>query len=517
LLLSRATGRLARTAAALLVTGVVVVGLPKPAVAAEKYVGLTAGLGGQSLAIGTSGKGVPVWYGAYSVGGATLPDTVTLKLDISGAAADVVTAQFADPKPAGCSVAGAVFTCAKAGNRASEVQGDFTLVFKAASGAKVGDRASVKLTLSAPGVDTKTLSQDLTISQPGPDLFARDFTRTTNPGGTIAFKPAFFNHGDKRAETVVLSLYAEPFAQYTDKFSNCRYAPDATSHPDAVCFFKNLNVEPGEIITASTDLSAKVSADIPGRTFVSYSADVYSNDTTISGPWDQWPAGNGAALGWERTQTGKDTTSDVDYVDNQGSVRITTSANPSDVVANGATTTGKVGDTVTVKLGLTNKGPGFINGISDSETSNPEDPYNAAFVAKFPAGVEITKIENPDGDGKSCRGIVNGTVDEDVNKPGRLEYRCMAWHLAVNETHTVTFTVKITGSVSTAGSIVARGGSSDPNTANNTAKIEFTGQDGLPITGMNVGLVAAVGAGLLAAGLALLFLTRRRRSESVTE
>jgi hypothetical protein len=513
---SRVTGRLARVAAALVVTAVALLGLPRPALADDKYVGLTAALGAQSLALGTAGKKVPVWYGAYSVRGATLPDTVTVKVDVS-AAATVVSARIADPKPAGCSGSNGVFTCTKKADQLSDVQGDLVLVFTAAAGAKVGDRAAVKLTISASGVDTKTLSQELTISQPGPDLSAGDFTRSTTPGGTVTFHPTFVNQGDRRAETLVLSLYAEPFAEFTDRFSNCRYAPDASAYPDAVCVFPNLDVEPGQTIKTAGALSAKVAGDIPGRTFVSYLADVYANGTTVNAPWNQWPAGTGAALGWERTQTtAKDTTSDIDSLDNQGSVRIT-APNPSDVVANGASVTGKVGDTVQVKVGLTNKGPAAINGISDSETSDPENPYNAATVVTFPTGVEVTKVEVPEGDGQYCHGKVGTAYDEEKNKPGRSVYRCMKWQLAVNETHTVTFTVKITGSVTAAGSVVARGGSSDPATANNTAKIEFTGQDGLPITGVNVALTVVVGTLMVVTGFGLVLLARRRPgSEPVT-
>ncbi len=502
--------RVARVAAALLVSTVVVVGLPRPALAVDKYVGLTAGLGAQALAIGTEGKEVPAWYGAYSVGGATLPDTVTVKVDTS-AARNVVTAKLADPKPAECSASDdGVITCTKKGDRRSEVQGDFLLVFTAADGAKINDRATITLTLSAPGQETKTLTHDLTIADSGPDLRARSFTRTTNPGGTVSFQPAFSNHGDRRGEMLMFELYAEPSGEFTDKFSNCRYAPQP-SRSVAVCIFQNLNLEPGEVITIATPLNVKVKADVPNRTFVSYSGSTFSNNSTPSGPWDKWPLGTGPALGWERTQAAaRDTTLDVDSTDNLGSLLITTSTNPSDVVANGAKVTGKVGDTVTVKLGLTNKGPALINGVSDSETSNPEDPYNAAFVAKFPTGVEVTKIENPAGDGHSCRGKVGDKYDDEANKPGRSEYRCMRWKIGVNETHTVTFTVKITAGVTAAGSIVARGGSSDPNTANNTAKIEFTGQDGLPITGPDAALTALVGALLVAAGCALVFVSRRR-------
>jgi hypothetical protein len=126
-------------------------------------------------------------------------------------------------------------------------------------------------------------------------------------------------------------------------------------------------------------------------------------------------------------------------------------------------------------------------------------------VVTFPAGVQVTGIQVPDGDGNYCHGVVDGKVDEKINEVGKSVYRCMKWAMAVNETYTVTFTVKITGAVSTAGSVVARGGSSDPDTANNTAKVEFTGEDGLPITGPDAALTAAVGVTLIIIGFGLYF------------
>jgi hypothetical protein len=510
--LSRAAGRLIRAATALTVTVVAVAGLPRPALAAETYVGTFSHLGAQALAIGTAGKSVPVHYNAYSVGGATLPSDVTVKVDTTRSPG-VITAKFADQVP-GCSEEGGVFTCTKSTGFVSGPDGDFNLVFTAGSTAKVGDVASIAVTVTATGARTSEQTYQLRIAEPGPDLRARDFARTSTPGGTVTFKPEFRNQGDRPAETLVIGFATDRFASLVDSFGNCHYAPEGASVA-AVCVVEDLNLEPGEVATSAVAVSAKITADVPGQTFVSYRAEVVANDTVIDQPWKQWPLGNGAPLGFQREPVGQQaTTADVDATDNQGDVLITTPANPSDVVAQGATAKGKVGDTVSVKVGLTNKGPAFINGVSDSETSNPENPYNAAFVVTFPAGVQVTGIQVPAGDGNYCHGVVDGKVDESMNQVGRSVYRCMRWAMAVNETYTVTFTVKITGAVSTAGSVVARGGSSDPNTANNTAKVEFTGEDGLPITGPDAALTAAVGASMIIIGFGLFFAGRRpgRRS-----
>ncbi|GAA0945086.1 hypothetical protein [Virgisporangium aurantiacum] len=504
---SRATGRLIRAAAALTVTVLVLAGLPRPALAAETYVGTSSYLGAQALAIGTAGKSVPVYYNAYSVGGATLPADVTVKVDTTKSPG-IIEAKLAAQVP-GCSATSGVFTCTKSTGSGSGPDGDFNLVFTAGSTAKVGDVASVAVTVTATGARTSEQTYQLRIAEPGPDLRARDFTNASTPGGTVTFRPEFRNQGDRPAETLVVGFATDRFAALTDRFSNCHYAPEGTN-PAAVCVVDALNLEPGEVATSAVAVSAKVTADVPGQTFVAYRADVIANGTDLDEPWEQWPLGTGPALGFQRQPVGQQAaTADVDYTDNQGNVRITTPANPSDVAAQGATAKGKVGDTVSVKVGLTNKGPAFINGVSDGETSNPENPYNAAFVVTFPAGVQVTGIQVPAGDGNYCHGVVDGKVDETMNQVGRSVYRCMRWAMAVNETYTVTFTVKITGAVSTAGSVVARGGSSDPDTANNTAKVEFTGEDGLPITGPNAALTATLGVTLIIIGFGLYFAGRR--------
>ncbi|GAA1038753.1 hypothetical protein GCM10009557_55650 [Virgisporangium ochraceum] len=525
MLLSRVAGRYTYTgtykgmykgtAAALLVTVVALIGLPRPALAAEPRVGLVAFFDARAVAIGTAGKEVPIRYGAYSVEGATLPATVTVKIDASGAA-DVLSARLAEETP-GCTVAGAVFTCTKETDDVTGPDGDFSLVFTAASGAKAGDTGQIRITVSAPDVQAQEQTHELVVSEPGADLLAADFTTTSTPGGAVTFQPLLRNQGDRAAETVVLTLGGDRFAKLTDRFGNCHYAPEPTS-VSAVCVFKDLNIEPGGTVIVTMPIKVEITPDVPARTFAYYRAEVWATVDNPSGEWSDWPLGNGSDLVWAPVDGGAQaSSSDVDMQDNQGNVLVTTPANPSDVVANGATVTGAVGDTVTAKVGLTNKGPGYIDGVYDSETSNPENPYNAAFVVTFPAGVEVTKVENPEGDGIYCHGKVGDTYDTTTNQPGRLVYRCMKWTLAVNETHTVTFTVKIASSVTAAGSVVARGGSSDPVTANNTAEVKFTNEGGLPITGPDAALTATVGALMVAAGCGLILVSRRRDDAAVTD
>ena len=470
----------------------------------------------RTVAIGSAGKTVPVRYGAYSIDGATLPATVTVKVDPSEAA-DAVSTRLADGAR-GCTTAGAVFTCTKQTGAAVGPEGDFALVFTAASGAEAGDTGRITITVSAPDAESTEETYDLVVTDPGPDLMAFDTTQTSTPGGAVTFRPMLRNQGDRAAETVVLTFGVDRFSELDDRFSNCHYAPEPATVA-AVCVFRNLNIEPGRAVVAG-DVRVNVTSDVPARTFAYYRAEVWADADNPTGGWSEWPLGNGAALEWLAVvdnDGAQAASSDVDMQDNQGNILVTTPANPSDVVGNGATVTGKVGDTVTAKVGLTNKGPGHIAGVSDSEGADPENPYNAAFVVTFPSGVEVTKVENPEGDGIYCHGRSGDTFDTEKNQAGRLVYRCMKWALAVNETHTVTFTLKITSTVTTAGSVVARGGSSDPVTANNTAEVKFTNESGLPITGPNAALTATVGALMVVTGFGLILVSRRRDDAAVTD
>lgn len=82
------------------------------------------------------------------------------------------------------------------------------------------------------------------------------------------------------------------------------------------------------------------------------------------------------------------------------------------------------------------------------------------------------------------------------------------------------FRVEIVDTAAAAGSIVVDGGVQDPDTANNTAEITIGtggGGGGLPVTGARAGLVAGVGALLVAAGAVAVVLMRRRRIVTVVE
>jgi hypothetical protein len=391
----------------------------------------------------------------------------------------------------------------------------------ATAAAKVGDQVPLRVSVSATGVETSTIDHPLAITEPGPDLRARNFTQDSTPGGTFTYRPTFHNHGDRTAETLILQLSGGDFASIVDRFSNCHWSPEP-AYVAAVCILRNVDLPAGATIAAATPLTIKVGTDVARGAFTYYSASVYSNNGGISGPWDAWPLGTGPQFRWERVGA-QAQFDDVDYRDSQGYVRINTPPNPSDVVALGANGTGKVGDTVTLKVGMTNKGPAYIDGVGDSEGSDLDDPYNAGFRVTFPTGVEVTAVGTRPVDGEACLGLVDGKRDGSYNEPGRTAYQCITWALGVGASYTVEFTVRITGPVGTNGTVVATGGFSDPVPADNTAAVTVNGGGsgggggGLPITGTNVALVSGAGAAILAVGVGLFVTARRRRATFVAE
>ncbi|WP_203901195.1 hypothetical protein [Virgisporangium aliadipatigenens] len=514
---AQASGRSARIVAALTVAATTLILSPQPARAVEPYAGVYSNLNASALAIGTAGKEVGLFYNAYAGGGASRPDTVTVTIDLITIYKLNVRLKAATP---GCTTTGMAITCTKRSDAVGDPDGDLELVFTPTTDAKVGDVGQVRVTTSAPGVDKEESTYRLAIAESGPDLRARRFKAESTPGGTVTFRPQFRNAGDRTAETLILYLGGDTFATYTDRFANCHYNPDPAFF-GAVCVLRGVGVPVGGTVRTTAPLTVKVGDDVPGRTFAYYNAEVLEDNTGIVGWWDSWPKGNGSDLRFEGVDAS--VARDVDYADTQGNIAISTPPNPSDVAAIGATGSGSVGGTLKLRVGMTNKGPGYINGIGDSQGSDPDDPYNAGFRVTFPSGVQVTAVD----ENEYCRGLVDGKPDGSFNEPGRTAYHCIEWALGVGETYTVEFTVKITGPVGTAGTVVAHGGSSDPVPANNTAAVTVTagggngggggGGGGLPITGANVALVSGAGAVLLAVGAGLFVAARRRRSVFVAD
>jgi hypothetical protein len=184
-----------------------------------------------------------------------------------------------------------------------------------------------------------------------------------------------------------------------------------------------------------------------------------------------------------------------------------TGDNKTDLAAIGDSASGAVGDEVVVDFGVKNLGPATTDRGRSGELV-------AIVQLTVPTGT--TAITVPE----DCMPVVDGTPQWDEGgKPGARNYRCdTSWFLLAGDDVTYPLTLRIDtatpnakGSVKLAGS----GGEEDVvdhNASNDLADIVINPQGGgLPITGANVTIVAATGAVLIAGGVALFMMSRRRR------
>ena len=163
-----------------------------------------------------------------------------------------------------------------------------------------------------------------------------------------------------------------------------------------------------------------------------------------------------------------------------------------------------------MEVGLRNLGPTTMIPYS------PDYSWLPSVQVTIPTGVKLTGVDIdcvPGTDPTDWDFEYAGTVD------GRV-YTCFSQEegVRVGEKLAFSFTGKLTGEKSTAGSIVVDGGVQDTNAKNDKAAITVSlkgdsgGQGaGLPITGAPTGWVALGGAALLVAGGVAAFVFRRRR------
>ncbi|GGM32942.1 LPXTG cell wall anchor domain-containing protein [Dactylosporangium sucinum] len=179
----------------------------------------------------------------------------------------------------------------------------------------------------------------------------------------------------------------------------------------------------------------------------------------------------------------------------------------------GGTIRGKRGDVVPLEVGIRNLGPAAILPPSDS----PMFRYRIA----VPAGTELVKLEPADPENPSCRQF--GDLPPNTQECAVLDGRPF---MPGTETGKVTLHVKITSPTPGTGGVTVRNKttpitvevlpaaspSASPSVSPSVSPSASGAPGGpLPVTGTNMPLLAGIGAALIAAGIALLVLFRRRR------
>ncbi|MGX6606143.1 hypothetical protein ACWKSP_29060 [Micromonosporaceae bacterium Da 78-11] len=485
-LLSTTATRLRSSAVAAIaisaLTTAVVATSATPAHAAEGEVWLDSSFGASAIAIGSAGKSVPVWYRATATGDAALPPTV--RAIITTPANQAVQVHLGEPSP-GCWEASFGITCERTPDDHVDVAGDLRLQLTPAPGAAVGDHAQVTIEVSAPRVPTSLRTYDVTVTGSGADLQVSSALKTVAPGGMAMTRPTIRNTGDRTAKTVLFAMSNGSYSTFPVHYRNCRYRTDDYGYERAVCLLEDVRLAPGESLTPSsrTPLALRVKTNVPGQlrinrmdaagkpyqTFLSY--DVASLDTQPTDERLSWPLGNGPELKWNRSTASATTSSRsavADLSDDWGQLLVTVSPNnPSDLSSSGVTLSGRVGDLITVPVGIRNYGPAAISATPEAKGGDASDPYNAGLRFTPPPNTEVVDVTLPPGH-------LYQDWYEETTTAGKT-YLVLPFSLPETEDYQAKFTLRITKAGTGTGKVVGQGGVADPNPANNISPVTVRG------------------------------------------
>jgi LPXTG-motif cell wall-anchored protein len=441
---------------------------------------------------------------------------VSVAIDTSGLAGiATATPEFPDH----CQTVGTVTTCTVHDQVVTTGGvGLFPLNVRALPDARIGQKGTLKLTVSATGTPAASHVSTVAIGE-GVDLtnIGEDTTITTRPGGTVRHLPSVRNSGTTAVREAALWIGHDYAAVFAKRYANCRY----TEHRGAFCVFPG-ELAPGREYTLSEPLAFDVRPDTFAPSAIGIEYDwMASADVEDSMAW--WLAakpapGDGGQLRLVpvvKVQASAAQT-DVNPGDNWGHVYVDVEGDHNtDFAAVGATLHGEAGSTVVAKLGATNRGPATV------DRSRAGDAAVFAVIT-VPAGT--TAVAAP----RSCVPLAGDEPDwRHPGAPGASAYQCVTDPLVtVSETVTWEFSLRIdsrregaTGTVELLGP-PAREPDLDPS--NDTAKIVVNPTAGaaggvgsgpsLPVTGADTAPYAGAGIALVALGGVGYLVARRRRT-----
>ncbi|MEV8568312.1 hypothetical protein AB0436_22515 [Streptomyces sp. NPDC051322] len=277
-----------------------------------------------------------------------------------------------------CTGGGPVFTCeyGDVQNGDGEANAPFTL--HGVDGVEPGDSGTVTYTATADNAAPVAGTTRMTVG--GPTLHtpkAEKAVKGVRPGKSVSLTPRFANHSrftTKRG--VALRISAQGGLRLTSRPGNCSFN---TTYTSAWCTFA-AKAAPGRAYRTSSPVSytAGGAGELTGTVTYSWSSDTGTPDTgkpDTGKPDGLTVRGKGAPLTLTRTAD-RGLTSD-----GSSSVRVETTVQ-ADYEPVTATVRGRVGDTVKVRLGLRDLGPGRL---SDAEALG-------RFEVVPPEGTTVTSI-----------------------------------------------------------------------------------------------------------------------------
>jgi hypothetical protein len=337
--------------------------------------------------------------------------------------------------------------------------------------------ASVTLQLVSDTVDLIAYSADVTIEQ-GPE------------GAFLAF--GVENDGSVDVPAVDVGIVLPGYVEFAEKLDYCEY--DDEFPGTALCHYEGLeaDVGGGDAIPVRLESIAPGPRSIGGGFVAAIGREGINPALARGGP--------------KRAEFGKKQSnlksSDASPGDDIAEYTVFAGPNKMDNEITSTPAQGHVGDTVDVAFRYLNKGPAT---------------GGAGLKIKAPAGTVILDTDEGSITGPFCL-VVNGQdVNFDFGEATEVECN---WEGETPPNTPLAFTLKFrinSSPVGDDGKIEAFDliGTPDPDLSNNTAPIVITILDGsgggLPVTGVQVGVIGVVGVAVVVAGALLVLMARRRR------
>ncbi|MDO3706041.1 cell wall anchor protein [Micromonospora sp. C28SCA-DRY-2] len=384
--------------------------------------------------------------------------------------------------------------------------------------AALAEEAELTFTVTST-VGTATRSSTATVVE-GVDLQTEPRTTLRGaPGARFELSSTVRNAGPGPADGAVLVLTADWLLEYAGNFRNCRHLE---SRP-TICRF-DTELRPGATYRLSAPLPLVLNPTARSGLVLTNRLQWWTPDDWalaeraepgMSLPPDT-PGGTGEELRLVEQPATRQT--DTAPWNNWTAVDLTvTGDQTADVAAIGSSVRARVGERVPVTAAYHNLGPTRVEIWRTI-------PLLRVRIPEGTTAVEVTHLCAPiDANGWPPVG--------DDGEPGAREYGCHSGtdFASAGERFEFAFTLRVDRLTGPTSGTVTVDVPADTNPANDTARITVTpgnggtggsggdGGDGgsLPITGASTGLIAGLGALLLAAGLTGYLLTRGRRTRFI--
>ncbi|WKU03090.1 cell wall anchor protein [Micromonospora sp. HUAS LYJ1] len=447
--------------------------------------------------------------------GEVSPGEYTITVDFGAVDAFV---EVRDPAATDCTRAGTVLTCTAFDEDAPDL---LALPVLARRDAEVGRHGGIRFTVTTPRGGTGTAESAVRVGE-GVDLVAGPRVALSGrPGSTLPMVLSVGNRGQQTVQGAVLLVSAAYGLTPSQRYRNCRYSsvggPEHFLPNLFACTFDD-PIAPGRALRVGAGFGVTVPRDAWAPNTQNGTATWFTPqdwaDVRHRYPLDRQGTGGVLRLEPAALPTGASRTpqTDVDPADNTTTIGLAVTGDQrADLAADEVRVTARVGATVPVTVGYTNRGP--------ASSSNGGQSFFTIVRMTVPTGV--TAVRAPanctDADGPH----------EEYGQPGARAYECYQYDVIPRGGRVaLPFSFRIDRAGTLTGRVELYHGSTglaDLDPRNDTAKILVNagsggqgGADGtLPITGSPTGLLASVGGLLLLAGVGSYLVARHRRARFV--